>query len=229
MMKRNPRLREQLIRSGKGFKAGVDLIFELPVLFEKHGLVVNGDITSIIGSFAMIAPKLKQYAVFNMVTMLPINPKELTVVEKDGIKYYNYLFDKGQVVFPSSEVIQRGGVLYSIMNLYLFHSNQPWFLTTVDLFNLLNSSSHYAKINTDASPEINEVFIALAARVKGKLDTLHKNGGPNAKLEWVSLADVAFLKSMFAKITNNYQAQGMVSALISEPNKPSNIERVVRA
>lgn len=228
-MKRDGRVRELVTEKKGGYITKEELIIEIPMMFEKHGLVVNGDHTSVVGSYALKCPKKGIYGVSNMPTLIEITPKELLVVEVEDVKYYNYVFPKGSTIFPSTNVVQRGGTLYSIMNLYLFHNNQPWFLTITDLFNLLNNSSYYAKINTDSTPEINELFIALAARVQGDLDTLYKNGKPSAKLQWVSLADVTFLKSLFAKIVNNYQAKGTVSALLSKPNEPSAIERIARA
>lgn len=229
-MKRNPKLRDKLKLVGDKYVAEVDMYFEIPVMFENHDLIVNGDTTSLIGSFAMVVPSLKQYAVFNMAVLLTITYDELSVAEKDGMRYYRYSFKKGQTVFPNKSAVKRGGVLYSIMNLYLFHSNQPWFLTIADLFALLNGSSYYAGINTDSKPEIIELFIALAARDGTNLDTLFKNRKkPDSPLKWVSLADVTFLKSTFAMITNNNQAKGMSGALVATPNEPSAIEKVVRA
>ena len=96
-----------------------------------------------------------------------------------------------------------------------------------DLYRLLTSTSYYAGIGIDSTPELLELLIMLASRIKGKEDTLYKNA--KGALKWVPLQDVNFLYATFAKITNNYQAKGVISAVTSKTTNPSPIERVVRA
>ena len=223
-MRRNVKLKDKLtIKNGQVYSSESFKMY-IPEVFKKYGLFTIGDDILAAGIFLMLYGD--DYILSNIPSVLTIYPKSFTTVNFNGTKCIELDMQKGKVFDEAA--IKTPDVAGVLINIFLFHSNHPWWLTDDDLYHLLCGCTKYSGISIDESPEILELFIALAARTVKDDDVLFKNGPTGKKLRWVPLYDVNYLYSIFAKITNNYQDAGMVSSVISKANKPSPIEVAIR-
>jgi hypothetical protein len=224
-MKRNSKLASNfsvangMVSSKKPFK------LYIPEVFKKYDLFTQGDDILCAGSFLMLFDN-DEYLLSNIPGVLTIYPESFTKVDFKGTPCFEFNMPKGKVF--NELAIKTADVAAIFINIFVFHSNHPWWLTDLDLYKLLCGCTKYSGIGVDSSPEILELLIALASRTVKDDSILYKNGDKGTKLQWVPLYDVNYLYSTFAKITNNYQNAGMVSAVISKTNKPSPIEAAIR-
>jgi hypothetical protein len=203
-----------------------DAYIEVPFYFKDKGLLIMEDKTSIFGSFALVMGN--KYAVWNVPIMYITESEDMTLIEHDDVKYYRFMFKAGATILQSLIAIKTSTIIYSVFNMYLFSGKVPWYIDYDDVANIINKSKKYTGLNVELNSEVIEILVSMAARDPGNLEKQIRNVTKQTRPMFVPIGNVDNLNSNFSKIVGNYQDSGVQSILLSDPDKPIDVEKVIR-
>ena len=213
-------------------KTSHDCYISIPVAFEDKKIVTLGEITQIMGSFAIIMGD--KYALFNSLTSYNIKPNVTAIEKINDTPYFKFEFKKGSTFIESLSTIKNGVLAYEILNMYLFRGKVPWYITYDDLAKTFDTAAKHSGLALDANPEILEMLVSLSSRQSSDtsktLRHLQNNRLSPSDITFVALANIAFGPgTSFTRLLGNYQEGGVITSLTAEDTTTDNVEEVIRS
>jgi len=204
---------------------------------ESKGLIVLGEQISIVGSFAIVfhEEKGKPYTVFNSLAMYRINPESMRTDMIDDKAYYVFTIAKDSLVITSDTILINGDKVYPSLSSYSFYGRIPWFYSykKSDLTKLYLTATEHTGLRIDEVPSIIMLLSAIQARDKNNTERSirHLSNYTEDDIKHVPLINhTEGVTHNFSRITNAYQADGMLAAVSKdEVGETTLIERVARA
>lgn len=205
----------------------------IPARFEERGLAEVGAENRIIGIYAMVAGD--KYAVSLVNAMLEIKPSSTLLIKIDEIDYYEFSFDKGQVICPNLNLVKKDTLVYKIYDEILAKGKAPWFMDYLDLGNIFNTAKEYAGTNVGSNNVVTELIISLLSRdnqdkTKYYRTTVQSLEEIKSRPPFViPLTSVEYAATNTTnKLAGSYYHTGVVSALNNESTRTEKIEEILR-
>ena len=229
-MKRNDDLIiSKLTEKGDQLLIKEDAKITFPSSYSDKGLYKIGDKTFVLGVFAIIIGNV--YGVWVQPSMLEVNPQEAVEIDVDGVKYVELSFKKDSILIENLSTILSGiTTIDSMFDMFILRGKQPWFMEPDDLYRVFDDAGTYSGVNIDGSMSVINLLLSTAVRSKKDLSIAHRITKPGTPHEFVGVANVNYgASSTSTKLIGNYQAEGMVGALITESEGVSPVEEILRA
>jgi hypothetical protein len=206
----------------------------VPVRYKEHMLADISETILIVGIFAMVVAD-QFYAVSLANARMHITPTSTTIVDVCGDDYYEFFFDKGQVVTPNVELVKEDTLAYRIYDEIVAKGHVPQFFNYEDLGKLFASSKYHAGITLASSNVPLEMIAASISR--GMKDRTLYYRHVISKIEQQSVTPPAFIEfrsvmygatDTTAKLMGSYFDEGVMSALVNPSEKTEGIEALLR-
>lgn len=210
----------------------VECTIQVPLRFRDRGLVFMGRQIYVYGMFALVVGD--KYTVCNITALVPILPDKYSKIKVDGIEYYEFFFEANSCVINNLNVVQNESLIFNIIDEFIFKGKVPWYFSYNDLGCFMDTAAKHAGANVGKSLETIELIAMVTCRDANSLNTSYRHilETPNdlkKPFTYIPLMNVVYGASgNLNKITGAYAADGLVTALISDPTPPSVIERVLR-
>jgi hypothetical protein len=208
---------------------------QAPVRFFEVNLGQIGIITSIYGFFALIL-ETGEYAVMNANAIMEINPYKQTIVTIDDIDYYEFYFDKGDVVIKTTELVKRETLLFNVFDEEIFKGKVPWYAEYEDMGKIFDSAQYHAGSRVADTPEVIEALASIICRdakdrsMQIRLKAQTYDDVSAEKISFVALKSIYYsVDSTVNKLAGSYFTEGLVSALVNPSNRVEKVESILRA
>lgn len=137
-------------------------VIHTPARFVTRGLGDIGANTQAFGFFAII--KDDRYAVLNASTMIATRPSSISIVDVNGMDYYEYTYDPGATVIANRNTVMQDTVVYYIFNELLAKGYVPWYANIEDLCKIYVTAGRYAGANILDSNVVIEMVVSQIVR-----------------------------------------------------------------
>ena len=205
----------------------------IPTRFADRGLASIGSEIYIVGIYAITVNDL-HYGVSVVNAMMRIEPTSLMKVVIDHDEYYEFFFEPGSTVFPSTQLVKTDTLVYRIYDEIISKGHVPWYLGYTELGRLFDSAKYHAGANIGENPEVTELIVSMIARdskdrrfyyrqVVKNLDDVEKR--PPV---FIPLRNITYgATNTTNKLAGSYFNEGMTSALINPADRSERIESLL--
>lgn len=227
MLKRDPAYIAQhlTLKDGSYYTDQVTII-EFPSWFAEKGLYEVTEHTNVYGLFAIIMGE--KYSVSIIPTIIYTNPLSVKEIERDGVKYTQLFYAKGDKIIETQTVVQQTFLIYDFFDTHYMQAKVPWYTEYDDLRKIMGNVSKYAASGLGDSEIANEVVTSFIARSQANKLTFYRQDASKG-MTYVDLMDVRYSTlSTVNKLAGNYFEESLVSALVQKEKKPTTLENIVR-
>ena len=204
-----------------------------PYHYLEKSLVTIGHDTFILGIFGMVTDD-KYLGVSLLNTMVPISPNITNRVKIDGDEYFEFVFNPGDTVFPSTTLVKSDSLVYRIYDEFLAKGSIPFYVDYESLGKLFDSAKEFAGANLGQSWEVSQLIASMLARDPDDRTKYYRQIVQTPEdLKAVQPIFVG-LKSVQYSSTNtttrlggSYFQAGVTSALINSSSRPERVESLL--
>lgn len=205
----------------------------IPTRFAERGLASIGSEIYIVGIYAITVNDL-HYGVSVVNAMMRIEPTSMMKTTIDNDEYYEFFFEPGSTVFPSTQLVKMDTLVYRIYDEIISKGRVPWYLGYTELGRLFDTAKYHAGANIGENPEVTELIISMIARDKKdrrfyyrqvvkSLDDVQKS--PPV---FIPLRNITYgATNTTNKLAGSYFNEGMVSALVNPADRQERIESLL--
>lgn len=205
-----------------------------PVRFEEKSLAVISNKVTTIGYIAIIVED-KYYGICNIPATIKLEPSYISKVKVGDSSYYELEFEKGSVVFTSSEVVKSDILTYYIYNELIAGGQIPWYMDYSDLIRIFDESPRFAGVTIGANLAIMDMVAGNIARDSKDLTRYYRHVYTDIKQEKTNPPELLALRNISygatnttAKLLGSYFSDGLTSALINPSVRQESIEEKLR-
>lgn len=156
-------------KDGKIF-AKKKLIFTLPQEYVKKKLVtVHEEYMDIMAVVGVIDVEANEVYAMRRAISFKAEPSMTQTATHEGIKYIEYVFEEGDVVSRSLDMLKTPKLVPIVLSLALFRSIIPYYYDKEDIIALLTSIGKFGGLAIDKNKSIIEVLISQSIRNKENL------------------------------------------------------------
>ena len=206
----------------------------IPTRYNERGLATVGMETQIVGIYAMVVDEAF-YCTSLWNAVMRIEPTSTMRIMIDGEEYYEFYFEAGAVVCPSTYTVKIDTLTYKIYDEIISKGRVPWYLGYAELARLFDTADVAAGAKIGRKQTVTELIISLIARDPKDRTKFYRQ-------VVTSLADLATnppcyipLRSVQYAATNttnklagSYFEVGMVSALVTPADRVEKTEALLR-
>jgi len=211
-----------------------DCKIQVPSRFMDIGLGQIGVDTFVFGNFPIILTD-GNYSVMNVFALIDLKPRKTILIEIDGIEYFEFYFDSGEVIIRNKSVIQSSDLIFNVFDEYVFKGKVPWYVDYEDIPKLFNSASKYTGTNVGQSKETIEFIVSMITRKKNDREKYARNDTKSykdvtaSKITYMPLTSPYYsIHNTLNRLAGSYFSEGVTSSLIKKTDKISNIEDILR-
>jgi hypothetical protein len=206
----------------------------IPASFADRGLAEISVDTYIVGIYAMVVED--KYLSTSMVNaMMKIKPRSTMKVKFHGEEYYEFGFDTGDIITPTTKLVKKDTLVYNIYNEFISKGRIPWYITYDILGELFSTAKKHANANVGENPELTELIISIIARDRRdrtkyyRTSIQQRSDLKNYTPAYIPLKSVQYAATnTTAKLAGSYFGQGVGSALLSPAERSERIETLLR-
>lgn len=205
-----------------------------PVRFVEKSLAAIANKVTTIGYVAIIVDD-KYYGVCNIPATIRLEPSFIDKVKIGDETYYELDFEKGSVVFSSTELVKVDILTYYIYNELIAGGQIPWYMDYSDLIRIFDDSSKFAGVTIGSNLAIMDMVSANIARDPNDLTKFYRHFITNHNQEKTNPPEILALRNISygasnttAKLLGSYFSDGMTSALIHPSTRVEGIEEKLR-
>jgi hypothetical protein len=210
-------------------KGGVKIY--IPTRYRDKSLATIGNETYILGLFMMTVDD-KYYAVSSVNALMKIEPSSVNLVVMDDKDYFEFEFEAGDTVFPTTDLVKSDKLLYYIFDEIVARGNVPIFMNYTDLGNLFESAQKHAGKQLSSTPTILHMLLSVIARDSKDLTRYFRqvtNGKDLDTVEFLQLRSSTHgATNTTAKLMGSHFSDNLTSALVNPSDREENIERILR-
>lgn len=211
------------------------LTIQFPTRFRDIKLAVVGEESYVFGLFAIIYED--SYALLNMNGYVELGQaSSISVVEIEGVEYYNFTYEPGDVIFRTKDIVARSNLIFSAIDEFVFKGKVPWYIEYDDMSKLFTTASEYSGSKARILPQVMEFLAGYIARSKNDRTKFIREVAKTPKefhrnnISWVPLRSVFWsAPGTVNKISGAYFADGVVSALVNPSKRVEKVESILRA
>lgn len=202
-----------------------------PTRFRDKNLANIGNEIYIVGIF-MVTVADQFYAVEVTNAMMRIEPSSVNNVSIQGKEHFEFVFEPGDTVFPSTELVREGKLLYYIFEEIIGKGNVPPFMDYMDIGRLFSTAQHHAGVTLASTPTVLEMLMSMICRDPKSPMTYFRqitNGKDFDKVMYVPLRSPIFgATNTTSKILGAYFGDSLTSALVNPSEEEEDIESILR-
>lgn len=213
-----------------------DCKIQIPVRFTTRGLGYVGKSTYTLGCFPIILADTLEYGVLNANALVEINPFKTTIVTIEGVEYYEFTFEAGQVVINNLNVVCRSDMMFNILDELVIKGKVPWYIEYEDLGDIFSTAGVYAASRVGSNAEVIELIVSMMARtnkdrskhIRHFMESYEDIRRQN--VDFIPLISVYYaVNSTVNKLAGAYFNDGVTSALVNPTERVDKIEKILRA
>lgn len=232
--KRDPeRVYKALAKTNNQLLAKEPLWIYIPARYAEKDLAFIGSDTYIVGIY-MLATEDKFYAVSLIDAMVQIDPTNTTLVDIDGVKYYEFYFRKGATVIVNLDLVKKNKLIYSIFDELYTKGKAPWYLNYLDFSKVLQTAKKHAGANIGSNHETMELLASMLARDSENKNVFYRQIVKSEKDIFTIPPAIIPLRSVQYAATNtvnklagSYFRPALVSALVSPSERSERVEQIL--
>lgn len=228
MLTRDPAyVKSQLFYKGNAIHCKEKAIIEYPVWYEDKELAKNKETVSFYGIAAIIVGD--KYSVVLIPTMLVSSPIAVGEVERNGEKYRQLLFGKGDCIINSKTVVQYPLLSYTLFENFYMRTKEPWFVEYEDLVKIMDNLVPFAGSNVGDNFIANELITSFITRSAEDKKKFYREVGGKGKYVYVDLMNVYHSAiGTVNKLAGNYFSNAVTSAIVQKNKGETKLERHLR-
>lgn len=176
------------------------------------------------------------YSTLLVNAIVKLEPSGILKTEIDGDVYYKLMFEKGDTVLSSVELVKTDILVYRIYNEIIAAGKVPEYLGYMELAHLFDTAGKHAGANVGERTEITELLISLIARdpkdrrkyyreIIRKLEEIYTRPPVILPLKSVEYSPTDTL----TKLAGSYWDRALVSAIVNPSEKTERIETLLRS
>lgn len=203
----------------------------IPARWRDKELAVLGNETYILGIF-MITVGDSHYAVNIVNAMMRIEPSSINTVLIDQSEYLEFVFEPGEVVFPTTELVRSDKLLYYIFDEIVAKGKIPVYLNYLDLGRLFDSAEKHAGVRLASTPTVLHMVLSMIARDPADPNRYFRqvtNGKDFEKVVFIPLRSSTHgANNTTARLMGSHFSDNLTSALVNPSEREENIEHILR-
>lgn len=145
----------------------------VPVRFQNKDLAILGSEVFVVGFYAIIIND-EFYGVDNTIAMMQIRPSSTKKVSVQGVDYFEFSFEPGDVVFVNTALVVNDTLTYYLYDELIAKGNIPWYMNYYDMAKMFETALVHAGVNL-GSRAILELIISTIARDQTDLTRLYRH------------------------------------------------------
>ena len=214
----------------KSVVAKANCKIHFPVRYEEQDLAEIGNKVTTVGYFAIIVDE-KYYGICNIPTTVRLEPSFINKIKIDGESYYELDFEKGSVVFTTTELVKVDILTYHIYNELVAGGKIPWYMNYSDMIKMFDESPRFAGVSVGANLAVMDMVISNIARDPKDLTKYYRHIYTDVKQELDNPPEILALRNVSygatnttAKLLGSYFSDGLTSALINPSEREEFVE-----
>jgi|SRR6185312_6158920 len=206
----------------------------IPSRFAERNLATIGIETRICG-IAGVVVEDRYYGLFLVNAMMQIDPTSTLKVMVEEDEYYEFSFDAGATVMPTTQLVKQDTLVFRIYDEFIAKGRVPWYMGYDELGKLFDTAKTFAGANIGQNHEVTELLVSMIARdpsdrskyyrqtVKSREDLIKH---PPAIIPLRSVQYSA--TNTVNKLAGSYFQDALTSALVSPGSRTERIEKLLR-
>lgn len=203
----------------------------IPTRYRDKQLAVIGNDILILGLF-MYTVDDRYYAVNSVNAMLRIEPTGMNTVVMDGRDYFEFVFEPGDRVIATTNVLVNSTLLYFIFEEIVARGNVPAFMSYLDLCKLYDTAQKHARVKLSSTPTILHMLLSMVARDDKDLSTYFRQtttGDDLDRVVYIPLRSTTHgATNTTARLMGAHFSDNLVNALVDPSAREENIENILR-
>lgn len=202
----------------------------VPSQFAEKGLASIGLETYIVGIYGIVLDDL-YYGYSTVNAMIRIQPTSTSRVMIQNVEYFEFWFEPGSVMMPSTDLVKVDTLVYRIYDEIISKVRIPWYLNYENLSGIFDTAKYHANANIGQDRKVTELILSFVARDPNDRTRYYRSVIKDlSDLKkyppvYVPMRSVQYSASnTTARIGGNYFADGMNSALINPSDRVERIE-----
>ena len=224
----------ELPNEGKTLVAKKSVKIYIPTRFAERGLAEVGIESQIVGIYAMVVDDAF-YSVSLWNAIIRIEPTSTMKIMINGDEYYEFYFEPGAVIFPTTYTVKIDTLTFKVYDEILSKGRAPWYLNNPEMAKLFDSADKAAGAKIGKRQTVTELIVSLIARdpkdrtvfyrqIVNSLDDLKTNPPCYIPLRSVTYAAT----NTTNKLAGSYFEVGMIAALVTPADRTEPIEALLR-
>jgi hypothetical protein len=211
------------------------LTLYFPERFVERDLASVGSEIYCIGYIGMCLND-QYYANLMVCAMVKLEPSGIMKTEFDGDVYYKLMFEAGDTVMSSTELVKTDILSYNVYNEFIASGKVPTYMGYIEMAHIFDTAGKHAGANVGERTEITEVLVSLNARdakdrrkyyreTVTKLSDVYSRPPVILPLKSVEYSPTDTL----TKLAGSYWDRALTSALVNPSQKTERIESLLRS
>lgn len=207
---------------------------QVPKRYLDRNLATVGSEVFILGIFGIIMEEA-YYGVSMADAMVRLLPSSTDTVDVDGEQYLEFLFDAGDQLFNSLDLVQNDTLMYYIYDECVAKGRHPWYFNYLDSLHLFDSARHHGGTDLGNHAILN-LIVSTTARDSQDLTLLYRHtlSTPDDMVRRpptiVPFRSVVYnTPNTLSKLIGANFGDSLSSALVHPTDKVENIEAHLRA
>lgn len=203
----------------------------IPTRFRDKNLCTIANETYVLGIFMLVVDD-RYYAINNINAMMRIEPSSVNTVVLNDKDHFEFVFDAGDVVFASTDLVKEDKLLYYIFDEIVAKGNVPVYLDYLDLGRLFDTAPKHAGVTLASTPTILHMLLSVVARDPDNLNQYFRqvtDGQDFDRVRFVQLRSATHgANNTTARLLGSHFSDNLTSALVNPSDREENIERILR-
>lgn len=223
--------KEALFVRGNSISTKEKLRIYVPEKYASKGLAYVGSTVSVLG-IMLITTDDKNYGVTTCTTMVTLTPDVVESVMVEDEYFYRFTFEKGSVVFQDRFPKKDKFKVNPVFDYFYGYGHSPWWMTTLDLADLLAHTSYWNDMSIHNSQVTLDVLASQISRDSKDVKAFARHGfkRPEDSLKpanTVPLRNGSLNRSTrLTMISNTELKKGIRSAMLMEPVREEFLENL---
>ncbi|QNI20986.1 hypothetical protein [Vibrio phage vB_pir03] len=168
--------------------------------------------------------------VCSICSIIPLTPAGSTIVKINQVDYYELTWEKGDVICPNLNLVQRSSLAFEIYDEFVTKNRIPPYMDNIDQCKLLDTIKEFTGVDLQTNYSLLRIYNATTTRAtqdrtQPARELYKKQSDFHAMdVDRIALRSVAYVAdNTTTRLLGSYLAQGFNSALV---NPSENIEEV---
>lgn len=201
----------------------------IPTRYIELGLASIGNQVEFLCVYAIVVGD--SYGVSTTDATIRSSPSDTRTEQIEGVEYTVFMYEPGDAVFTTSEVIRVDTLIYDIWNEFVDKGKTPWFMERDDINNLVFTARSHADANLYDNHAIIEMINSVRVR-NSKERTEHiryaLNAGRKPEEIVIGLRNLMLTAdTTSAKIGGSYAEIGISSAILQPSDQAEGLEKLL--
>lgn len=223
-LKRDPKYISSLIEmKGESIYCKERCIIEYPSYYNDKGMADESEEVQLYGIFAIIVGD--KYSVSTIPTICVSEPIDISEVERDGVKYRQLRFGKGDPIIKSRKVLTISLKAYNFIESFFMRSNIPWYIEYLDLVKCMDNLVKYADSGVGDNMLANELMTSFVSRSPKDKNIFYRQVGSVGEIEYVDIMNLYYsVKSTTNRLAGGYMNNSITSALVNPSTRDTKLD-----